>query len=503
MRKKKLILNTVTSLINQVVTIICGFVLPRMILINYGSEVNGLVSSIQQFLAVITFLEFGVGAVVQSALYKPLAQKDNEQISKIISSANKFFRTLAKGMLVYVLFLLILYPLIVNDSFGILYTDTLILAMSISYFAQYFFGLKNQLLVIADQRGYIHYGLNTIAIVLNNILGVLLIVLGFDIQFVKLTTSIILLLRPIFLELYVHRNYQIDKKIKYKDEPITQKWNGVAQHIATVILNSTDTVVLTLFSTLSAVSIYNVYYLVVNGLRNLVISLCNGPQALIGNLLANKESSLLNKVFNVYESIFHMSVTFVYGCASVLIVPFVQVYTLGVSDIDYKVPMFGYLICFANMAYCFRMPYNSIVNAAGHYKQTQNSAWMEMIINIVISVLLVIKFGLIGVAVGTLIAMLYRTFYMVWYLSKEIMYRRTIYFIKHFIIDIICVILMLICSKFFILSQITFYGWILLAVKLSIINLIICITCNFLMFRKELINYKLIVNKKPENKKLS
>lgn len=75
MRKKKLLYNTITSFANQFITIICGFILPRLLLTTYGSEVNGLVSSITQFLSVISFMQLGVGAVIQSTLYEPLAKK--------------------------------------------------------------------------------------------------------------------------------------------------------------------------------------------------------------------------------------------------------------------------------------------------------------------------------------------------------------------------------------------------------------------------------------------
>jgi len=104
-RKKRLALNTSTSLFYQVVTIICGFILPRLILKSFGSEVNGLVNSITQFLAIISFLELGVGAVIQSSLYKPLAEKDDEQISRVIVSGQKFFSKLAKILTVYVIIL--------------------------------------------------------------------------------------------------------------------------------------------------------------------------------------------------------------------------------------------------------------------------------------------------------------------------------------------------------------------------------------------------------------
>ena len=136
MREKRLKNNTISSLIFQISIVVCGFILPRLIMSYYGSEVNGLVNSITQFLQVISFLELGVGAVVQSALYKPLADKNDAQVSKIIVSAGKFFKHLAEILLVYIVILLVFYPSISNQNFGHIYTATLIAAMSISSFAQ-------------------------------------------------------------------------------------------------------------------------------------------------------------------------------------------------------------------------------------------------------------------------------------------------------------------------------------------------------------------------------
>ena len=164
MRKKRLVWNSFTVIFNQIVIVISGFIVPRMILGVYGSTVNSLVSSITPFLAVITFMDMGIGTVVQASLYKPLAEKDSKKISMIVSSADRFFKKIAFGILLYVIILVFAYPRIVNQSFGAVYTGTLILAMCFNYFAQYFIGLKNQLLITADQKGYIAYVLNSILI---------------------------------------------------------------------------------------------------------------------------------------------------------------------------------------------------------------------------------------------------------------------------------------------------------------------------------------------------
>ena len=262
-RGKKLALNTITSLVLQVVSVICGFILPRLILESFGSDVNGLVNSITQFLGVITLLDLGVGCCCTICLvYKPLADNDTNMISKIYVSANKFFRRLAEILLVYVVLLMIFYPMLVNKSFGHMYTALLIAAICISSFAQYYFGIVNSLLLNADQRGYIQYVAQIITLILNTFACYIIIKLGASIQIVKLTTSLIFLLRPLFLVFYVKKNYSIDQKITYTDEPIKQKWNGMAQHFASYVLNGTDNIVLTMFSTLGNVSICSVYNVV-------------------------------------------------------------------------------------------------------------------------------------------------------------------------------------------------------------------------------------------------
>lgn len=103
----------------------------------------------------------------------------------------------------------------------------------------------------ASQKGYIQYTIQIIALVLNTIVCAFLIKTGYSIQIVKLTTSFIFLLKPLLLTWYVKKHYNIDTKITYNEEPIKQKWNGMAQHFASYVLGGTDNIVLTLFSTLA------------------------------------------------------------------------------------------------------------------------------------------------------------------------------------------------------------------------------------------------------------
>lgn len=174
----------------------------------------------------------------------------------------EFVSTLKNAVIVGALAIAYLFIIQEGQSFSRMILITTIVI------AQYFFGIVNRLLLTADQRGYIQYNAQTLAVICNTVACFVLIQLGCSIQIVKLTTSLIYLLQPFVIYLYVRQHYSIDKKIKYTKEPIPQKWNGIAQHVAAVILDGTDTIVLTLFATLSDVSIYSVYFLVVKGVKN-------------------------------------------------------------------------------------------------------------------------------------------------------------------------------------------------------------------------------------------
>lgn len=488
MRTRKLAWNTIASLLFQITSLICGFILPRLILHNYGSEVNGLVNSITQFLQVIVLLEFGIGAVIQSTLYKPLAENDEVLVSKIIASGNKFFTRIAQILLVYVIVLTIVYPNISNQKFGYLYTTALIIAMSISSFAQYYFGIIDRILLTADQKGYIQYIAQIITLIVNTILCVILIMLGSSIHVVKLVTSIIFLVRPLVLRIYVNRHYKIDRKIEYKHEPIQQKWNGVAQHVAYYVLEGTDNIILTIFSTLSDVSIYSIYNLIMLGVKNLFISMTSGIQAVMGEMWAKQELKELSSFFGKIEWAIHLAVTLIFGCTLMLIVPFVKVYTLGITDVNYNVPIFAVVLTWANAIHCLRLPYKVLILAGGHYKQTQHNYIIAASLNLSISIILVMKWGLVGVAIGTLIAMSYQTIWMAYYDSKNLINWPFRNFLKQICVDTVTVLLGVVLTKGMEIGKISYSSWTILAIKTVCVWMSVVLIVNMIFYRNNVVN---------------
>lgn len=497
MRKKNFVWNTFSSLGAKVVSILCAFILPRLILKTYGTDTNGLISSISQFLTVIALSEFGITAVVQSALYKPLAMNDVDEISRIMVSSSKFFRKIALLLIVYTFMLCLLYPIFINNSFGFWYTSILILAMSINSLMQYLFGITNSQLIFANQHGYIINITGIIVNILNTIMCCILIYLGASIQFVKITTALIYIIQPLTYAIYVKKHYSINYKIKYDTEPITQKWNGVAQHIAYYVLNSTDIMVLTFFSTLENVSIYYVYHLVLSGINQLFSIFENAVKPLLGEFWARGESKQLKKYFSIYEWMIHYLTCIIFGCTLILIVPFVRVYTLGVNDANYIVPTFAIIITLAYAVQSIRNPYNTIIMSAGHYKQTQSNYIITAILNIVISIISVLHFGLVGVAIGTLIALLFQTCWQSWYIYANILKEKFWYFIKHMLIDILTLTIIFAISINISLNSVNYISWLFMALKVFIINIILITIINIIVYRSKMIeSIKLVMKNK-------
>ena len=487
-------INTAASLLLQLISIICGFIVPRLIIVTYGSDVNGLTSSITQFLSYIVLVEAGVGGVVRAALYKPIASADNRQISGVINATESFFRKIAYIFAGYMVVLAALYPFLVNREFNFLYTSSLVIIIGLSTFAQYYFGMTYTIFVQADQRRYISSILQMITVVLNTVFVIVFIYLGANIHILKLGTAFVYILRPVFLNIYVRRKYKFDRSVPPDRKALSQKWDGLGHHIAYFVNLNTDVVVLTLFSKISAavsiseVSVYTVYYAVVSGIEKLTESLSSGVEAAFGNIIANGEHENLNKKFALYEFVSHTLTTFMFTCTGILIVPFIKVYTKNISDADYIRPLFAYILVLAQATYCLRIPYHIVTLAAGHYKQTRNGAFAEAGINVVLSAVLVYFFGIVGVAVGTLAAMIFRTVQYAYYLSKNILCRSLFVFIKRILISALCAVASVAIMRFIPHMAVDSYNtWLLFALETAVVTMAVTCLINLILSRKEFI----------------
>lgn len=415
MRSKKAFINFLAAIIELVVATVTSFIVPHYIIRAYGSSVNGLLSSIAQFLSYIALIESGIGAIGRASLYKPLAEKDSVTLSGNVKALENFYRKVSYVFLAYVVILSFLFPLLVNQDFDWIYTATLIVILAFSTFIQYYFGITNQTVVQADQKKYIVSLLQALTLLLNMFITVFMIKVGASVHIMKVGSALAYAIRPIILYLYVGRHYKLDKRAKPRSEILKQRWDGLAQHIAFFIHKNTDIAVLTILANVKEVSVYSVYMLAVAGCSKVVNIFSSSLEPAFGNMIAKGERKTLENRVRLCSTVTIQVAIILFSTAAIVISPFIELYTRGVSDVNYLRPFFGVIMLIAEAFYCIRLPYQSAVYAAGHFKQTRNGAIVEAILNICISVILVFRYGLIGVAIGTLVSMLFRTLQYIWY----------------------------------------------------------------------------------------
>ena len=500
-RTRNSFLNIGFSLLLQVFIFIKGLIVPRLIITNYGSDVNGLISSITQFLAYISLLEGGVGGVFRTSLYKPLAEGDSERVSGIVRAQKLFYRKLGLFFVFYVILMCAVYPLFAKTQMARNYIISFILILSIGTFVEYFVSLPYASLLSADQK----IRINHIVCILYNcaMIGTTVFWVYFkaDVRLIYLTICLIGILRPVFYSLYVKKHYKLSKTAKPESSALNQRFSGMVHHIAFYIHSNTDSAILTVLISTAAVSVYNMYGAITFGVGHIANSISSGIAAGLGNLMMSGDIKSVNKTVNMFEIAQAGTATVLYTASALMLIPFIKLYTSGMTDINYVQPAFGYVFIAAEAIYCFRCIYSTVSINAAKYKETQKGAILECTANLLISLFLVgvVKCGIIGVAIGTVVAMIVRCVFEVCFLSKNVLYRKKRYAAKIFLVSgLLSAISIILCKLIFNYANIDSYlKWILYAIPSGIITLVIC-ACGYFVFYPDTtkaIVYKLLGRK--------
>lgn len=485
MKTKKAVANLLSNLILQIVTAIVGFILPRLFITTYGSSVNGLIASIKQFLSYLKIIEAGVGQASIAALYKPLSRNNLNEVSGIVSATNFFYRRSGYLFIMCVVILAFLYPKIIGDEINTKLASYMVLILGLTGMWEYFLLGKYRVLLIADQKGYVIFRIQTLLLIVSTFISVILVYLGLPILIVMATSTLIMLTNVLYIKKYIQRNYKyLNLNMDPSTNEIKSKWDALTHQIAGLVVFNTPLVIITVFGGLTEVSVYAIYGMVFNAVTLFISTFSTAMLAVFGNLIAKGENDYLEKYFSRFEYIFFAVIAFLYTCTSILVIPFIQIYTYGVDDADYNRPLMAALFVMVGIANAIRIPSNTLVNSAGHFKETKYSAIVEAIINLSASLTFVQFFGTEGVLFGGLCSYAYRTLNLIIYSSRNILNKssnQTFYKIgNNFMFAIIASI-----PFFFIeLNAGSFFTWVVWAIGVVLWTILIILGGNFFVDSK-------------------
>ena len=490
-RTQKAFLNMSTSLVAQIVSIICGLITPRLILTNFGSTYNGVTASATQFLGMLNILTLGITGATRIALYKPLAENDTLTVSRLMKASKQYMRKLSMCVVAYIVALCIVYPLVSTNDLTWAQNVVLILIVGISSLANYLFGVNNTILLQASQSNYVTNIADTIKIIINTVCTAFLISFGCSIYTVKLGSSLIYFVAPLIISIYIHRKFTLTNDCEPLETEGKSRKAVAAHSIANIIHDNVDLVTLTFFVDAKMISVYTVYNTIVSKIKMLLRVFTSGMEAAFGDMWVKREYNTLARSFKTYEYMMFTLTTVIFSCVGILSLPFVRVYTSGVNDINYILPTFAALVTIAEGIYCIRQPYMTLVYATGSYEQTKKVAIVEAGINLTLSIVLVNVMGISGVIMATIVANLFCTSMFIYFTSKRILKRSISVVILRVIWVLLCIALTTVLSNIIgkaIAYSVSWIGWLVEAIIVFTISVVITLLMSLLFYRDDLLS---------------
>lgn len=493
MRKK--ILNNITSnLFLNIITMIINLIIPNLIIQHYGSVINGLTSSIKQFVNSFKIVEAGIGEASKQALYKPIIENKIDKINGIMSATRIFY---IKTSLIFTAIIVIgsiIYPLLVQNETSYIFTFILFIIISGSTIIEYSLFGKYSVLLFADQRISVLSFVQTIALIINGIVTIILIYLDVNYIFIQLIPTILYLLRVIVIAKYVKLIYP---KLKYDVEPnlraIDKRWDVLYHQIAGLMVFNTPIILLTLFGNLKEVSIFSVYSMVFSGVTMILGSISSGYYASLGQLAAEQNTEKLNNHFSIYKYIYYIIATILFSSCIVLIIPFMKLYSVQFIDAGYVEIKLAIAFLIYNLFNGLRNPHLSLINVAGHFKETKKRALIEGIVNIVVASVLIIPLGIYGILIGLIVCFTYSIIEVIRYSNKNILKQRDIKSYRDIMLVVITIVTNYIIFRGVCLNMSTSWiNWILVAIFITIGVLVVTMII-FSMFKDNREKFRRII----------
>ncbi|QTE74999.1 sugar isomerase [Clostridiales bacterium FE2010] len=480
---KKIRKNLFWGLLSEAVTIILGILVPRFILTSYGSEINGLLSSVTQIYSYIGLIEAGIGIATVQALYKTVGVSNNKKSNSILSATNHYYH---RTGIIYVLAIIafsILYPFIVQSEIPSITVVLIIVFNGVGSVLNFFFHGKYILLLQAEGKNYIQTSLSMVTNIIKQIAKIVLMATGFDVVYVQAISILVSLIQMVYLTIYIKKHYDwIDLKESPDYESISQSKNVLVHQITGLIFYNTDAITLSIFCGLKIVSIYSMYTLLFGMISTALSTITSSVVFSLGQMF-HKDKTTFIKMYDAFEMIYLTLVFALYSIANYFILPFMKLYTNGVNDINYIDNLLPLMFISTYLLSSGRIASTHVISFAGHFKETQNRAVLEAIINIVVSIIAVQFLGIYGVLIGTIAALLYRANDIVLYSAHMILHRKAIITYKRWGINLVVFLIILVINSYLNIQMNSYIDIFIFLIPYSIATIVIFFTISALCER--------------------
>ncbi len=486
-KKKSTFYTIASSVANITLQTVCNLIYINLLVKNYGSSVNGLISSITQFVTLFSILEGGFSSAIIVALYKPLMEKNYNRVNDILYTGKKFLLKATALITTGVLIGGSIYLGVIDSPISMMQTSIIMLICLLTTVSSLYNVSLNAIVLQGSNMEYITQGYTMVAKIVSVILQILLVVMKVDIVYVFSCT----LLNNIILVIMLKSKIKKDLKfITYRGQENIKYIKGTkdvfTQKIANTVFESTDLILVSTCINLAAASVYSIYNQVFRSIYNLFLGISRGPNHSFGQLFAEREIQKSKELSREYSAIIYLIAGCLFTITGCLTRPFLQIYTQEFADYDYI--NLSLVIVFFSFFYIrsINSAYAMVLNVTGNFKLQNKQMLVAAVLNIVLSYAFIRYLGLISIVLGSFIsttliveANMYQSFK---FLNRKGLLKEHIILWSNYLYNLLIVRI----SFHFTFDQSSYFSWFILAIPIVIICIILVVLFNTIFFRREI-----------------
>lgn len=397
MRSKKVLINSIFGVGGYLILMLSNFVTRSVFVDQLGLSMAGVDTTFKNFLQVLSLAELGLSTGLLYKLYKPIEEKNNREIKKILNFYKQAYKVIASIFMGGALALSLVVNFFIEDTDkSPFYISFLFILYAGDTVASYLFA-NRKALIVADQNNYL---------VNRNDAFISLITLISQVALLYITKSFIVyavvkivcrLLGASLIGNKFKRMYPEIANDKSKETIAGEEKKALIKNMSAMLCHRVGGVSVTatgsaiiskMLGTIQA-GIYGNYIIITNTLLMLVTQVFNGITASFGNIITVESKDVIIKRFNLLYFFNYLIFSFFTVSVGILIQPFMRLWMQDAPNSLFSYDTVLLLLCYFYV-YGMRRVVLMAKDSAGLYRQDQWFAIVEAILNIVLSIALVL-----------------------------------------------------------------------------------------------------------------
>lgn len=408
-RVHKSMLNAEVNLLFYFLSLFLTFFSRKIFLDNLGVEFMGLTGTLNNILGYLNLSELGISACIGYFLFKPLQTDNREEIQNILSLLGYLYRWIGGIIMGGAFVVSLFFPLIFKEA---------ALNLPIIYFAFYsflgssligYFINYRQILLSADQKNYLVAIYYQSARLVKLALQIYLAYTYKNLYVWVAIEFLFSIIGCIILNWKINKEYpwlKVDIRqgrhlLKEYPEVMTKTKQVFIHKIKDFVLVKSDELFIFLFVSLKMVAFYGNYMIIISKLISMFSSITGSVGASVGNLVAEGDKPHMLKVFWEYTTIQHTIAAILSFSLYTLLEPFISHWIGSEYIMDNRILILLVIYIYITNS---RNSVDSFNYAHGLYADVW-SAWAELGINITITIICGLQWGIIGILLGKLVSL--------------------------------------------------------------------------------------------------